>query len=248
MTRVLERGDVFFFYRPKVDVDEVRSGDDVARFFFVLDPDELDWDRMVVVGRKRLPDAERHERAWALVAKVEGSPEEVRDDLEPRVYRTKTRGLRVRRRARPVGEGRYLLADHEGHTHLAYGLELPPEPLAAQRLFGIDRQASYIVAVRNPEMPAPPSAGLPASGPVELPPELRRRFGARRWLAVEDRALLDHPGVQLVLIGADDAAEEELGVRVDTESETLATSELLADLGLRPGELRLEPWVQGKLR
>jgi hypothetical protein len=248
MTRVLERGDVFFFYRPKVDVDEVRSLDDVARFFFVLDPDELDWDRMVVVGRKRLPDAERHERAWALVAEVEGSPEEVRDDLEPRVYRTKTRGVRVRPRARPVGEGRYLLADHEGHTHLAYRLELPPEPLEAQRLFGIDRQASYIVAVRNPEVPAPPSAGLPRVRPVGLPPELLRRFGARRWLAVEDRALLDHPGVQLVLIGADDAAEEELGVRVETESETLATSELLADLGLRPGELPLEPWVQGKLR
>jgi hypothetical protein len=157
---------VFFFYRPKVDADEVRSLDDVARFFFILDPDELDWDRMVVVGRKRLPDAERHERAWALVAEVEASPERVRGDLGPRVYRTKTRGVRVRPTARPVGEGRYVLADHEGHTHLAYGLELPSEPLDAQRLFGIDRQASYIIAVRNPEMPPPPGAGLPRARPV----------------------------------------------------------------------------------
>jgi hypothetical protein len=248
VTRVLERGDVFFFYRPKVDAHEVRSLDDVARFFFIMDPDELDWDRMVVVGRKRLPDTERHERAWALVAEVAASAEDVRDDLGPRVYRTRTRGVRVRPAARPVGEGRYVVADHDGHTHLAYGLELPPEPLEAQQVFGIDRQASYVVAVRNPTMPAPPGAGLPRVGRVELPPELLRRFGARRWLPVEDRALLDHPGVQLVLIGADEAAEEELGVRLETESETLATSELLSDLGLRPGELPLEPWVQGKLR
>lgn len=247
MTRALERGDVFFFYRPRVGVTEVRSLDDVARFFFVLDPDANGRDRLVVVGRKRLPDPERHERVWALVAAVGARPPELRDDLGPRVYETKTRGLRFQPEARPVGEGRYVLADHDGHTHLAYALELPPQPGEAQQLFNLEREASVIVAVRNPDAPAPPGTGLPRSRRADLPPELRDRFGDRRWLPV-DPALLDHAGIELVLIGAAADVEAELGIELDTEAETLATSELLADLALSPGDLPLEPWVEGRPR
>ena len=38
MSTTLERGDIFF-YRPRVGIDEVRSLEDVQRFFFVLHPD-----------------------------------------------------------------------------------------------------------------------------------------------------------------------------------------------------------------
>jgi hypothetical protein len=237
MARELERGDVFFFYRPRVGVTEVRSLDDVARFVFVLDPDAHGCDRLLVVGRKRLPDPERHERAWALVAEVTQRPDELRDDLEARTYETRTRGLRQQPGARPVGEGRYVLADHDGHSHLAYALELPAEPGEAQRLFNLHREASFIVAVRNPDSPAPPGTGLPRSRRADLPRALRDRFGDRRWLPVDDPAMLDHPGIELVLIGAAEQVEEELGIRLDTEAETLETSELLADLRLRPGDV-----------
>ena len=239
MARVLERGDVFFFYR---------SPDDVARFFFVVGADARGCARLVVVGRKRLPDPERHDREWAVVAEVARRPDELRDAVARRVYETKTRGLRVQPEARPVGEGRYALADHDGHTHLAYGLELPREPGEAQRLFAIDREASLIVAVRNPDAPAHPDAGLPRSRRPDLPQRLRDRFADRRWIAVDDPELLDHPGVELVLIGAAKDAEGELGLDIDTEAEDLATSELLADLRLRPGEVPLEPWLEGRLR
>ena len=247
MTRVLERGDVFFFYRPRVGLREARSLADVARFFFMLDPDGPEGDRMIVVGRKRLPDPGRHERAWALVTAVTRRPAELRDAVAPHVYETKTRGLRRQPEARPVGEGRYVLADHDGHTHLAYGLELPPRPGPAQELFSVDREASFIVAVRNPDAPAPPNAGLPRSRRAELPPEVRDRFAGRRWLAA-DPTLLDHPGVELVLIGASHDAEDELGVALDTEAEDLTTSELLADLRIGPGELPLDPLSDGRLR
>jgi hypothetical protein len=248
MTRVLERGDVFFFYRPRVGVTEVRSPDDVARFFVVLGPDGSRRERLVVVGRKRLPDPERHERAWALVAEVAERPQALREAVERRVYETKTRGVRVQPEGRPLGEGRYVLADHDGHTHLAYGLELPEEPGEAQDLFNVRREASLVVAVRNPDAPAPPGAGLPRGRRAELPPRLRERFADRRWLAVEDPELLDHTGIELVLIGAATDAEEELGVRLDTEHERLATSELLSGLRLRGDELPLDPLTQGELR
>src|SRR3954469_24070228 len=169
MTRALERGDVFFFHRPRVGVAEARTLDDVARFFFVLDPDARGCDRVVVVGRKRLPDPESHERAWALVAEV-GRPRELREGLGTRAYQTKTRGLRVQPEARAVGKGRYVLAGHDGHSHLAYALELPREPREAQRMFNLGRDASFIVAVRIPDAPAPPGPGLPRRRRAELPP------------------------------------------------------------------------------
>jgi hypothetical protein len=222
MTRALERGDVFFFHRPRVGVAEARTLDDVAHFFFLLEPDARGCDRVVVVGRKRLPDPERHERAWALVAEVR----------RPRERRESRPG------ARAVGEGRYLLADHDGHSHLAYALKLPRAPGEAQRMFNVGRDANFILAVRNPDAPAPPGTGLPRSRRAQLPPDVRERFGARRWLAVEDPALLDHPGIELVLIGAAADVEDELGLALDTEAETLVASELLADLGMVQRALR----------
>src|SRR3954447_94223 len=160
MSTVLETGDLFFFYRPRVDAEDVRSLDDVQRFFLVMKPDGTSRFRRIIVGPKRLPDPERHARFWACVAEVAKSPDELRDDIERTTYETRTRGVRIQSEARPAGEGRYALVDHEGHTHLAYVLELPREPGAAQNLFGIEREASYVIAVRNPEAAAPSGAGL----------------------------------------------------------------------------------------
>ena len=247
MTEVLERGDVSFFYRPRVDVEKVRGAGDVARMLFVLEPDARHPTRLIVVGRKRLPDPARHERAWALVAEVAGRPDELREALLQRAYETRTRGVRVRPAARPAGEGRYVIATHEDHSHLAYGLELPPEPGEAQRLLGLCREASFIVAVRNPDAPAPPGAGVPRSRRAQLPPQLLERFGGRRWHAVDDPALLDHPGVELLLIGAHADVESELGIALDLEAEDLAAAELFARLRLRPDELPRDALLRGGL-
>jgi hypothetical protein len=247
MTDVLERGDVFFFYRPRVGVEAVRGPGDIARMMFVLDPDGRGPARLVVVGRKRLPEPARHERAWALVAGVAEDREALRDELLPRAYETQTRGVRVRPAARPAGEGRYALATHERHSHLAYGLELPPEPGEAQRALDIRRQASFVVAVRNPDAPAPPGTGLPRRRRPQLPAELRERFGRRRWHAVDDPALLDQPGVELLLIGANEDVESELGIALDLAAEEIATAELFTDLRVRPGELPDDALVRGQL-
>ena len=237
MTRVLERGDVFFFFKPRIGATAVRSLDDVARFFFILDRDGMGAERMVIVGRKRLPDLDSHERAWSLVTEVADRPEKLRDRVRSRVYQTKTRGLRVEPAAQPVGEGRYLLADHDGHSHFAYELELPPEPGEVQQMFGVHRDASFVIALRNPDAPAPPGTGLPRSRRAYLPPEVKERFRGRRWLAIDDASLLDYSGVELVLIGARRDAEDELGIELDTEAETVASSELLHELDVRPDVL-----------
>jgi hypothetical protein len=231
VSRVLERGDVFFFYRPRVGVADVARLEDVQRFFLVLGAEGAERHRRLIVGRKRLPDPRTHERAWAFVVEVAGRPAAL---LEPET--------------RPAGEGRYALVDHGGHTHLAYVLELPREPGEAQRLFNIRREASFIVAVRNPDAPAPPGAGLPRRRRPELPPELLERFRGRRFIPVEPPAFLDHAGTEIVLIGAAEDAEEELGVAFDAEEERLDTADVFAKLRLPREQVPIEPLTEGELR
>jgi hypothetical protein len=248
MSTVLETGDLFFFYRPRVDVEAVRSLDDVQRFFLVMKPDGINRFRRIVVGPKRLPDPERHERFWAFVAEVAESPDELRDDIERATYETRTRGMRVQPEARPAGEGRYALVDHERHTHLAYVLELPRVPGAAQSLFGIEHEASYVIAVRNPDAPAPPGAGLDPRQRARYPEELKERFRGRRFVAVEVPRLLDYEGAEIVLIGASEDVGGELGIELDTEDERVAEADIFDRLRITPAELPTEPLERGELR
>jgi hypothetical protein len=248
MTEALERGDIFWFYRPRVGVEQVRDLDDVQRFFFILGPDGTSRYRRLVVGRKRMPEPASHEREWAFVAEVTDDPEELRADLEAVRYETKTRGERVLAPARPADEGRYVIADHRGHTHLATGLELPPAPGPVQRRFGIVEQASYIVAVRNPDVDVPPGTGLPPERRADFPPELRERFRGRRFAPLHPPSYLDYPGAEIVLIGSATDAEPELGIELDAEQERLEEADVFAKLGLRPGDVPAEPLARGEWR
>jgi hypothetical protein len=179
---LFERGTLLFLYRPRVGVERVRGVDDVQRFMVVLEPDGKRRARELIIGRKRMPDPATHEREWAFVADAAEELEAVRD-------------------AEHAGEAGYALVTHEDHTHLEYVLH-PPAPDRLQRRLGIRREASYVVEVRNPDAPAPRGAGLPESRRADFPPALRERFGDRRFIPLDPPDLLDHVGVELVLIGA----------------------------------------------
>ena len=55
---VLEEGDIFFFYRPRVEVEEVRGREDVQRLYMIMTPRRPRPGpfRVLVIGRKRLPE------------------------------------------------------------------------------------------------------------------------------------------------------------------------------------------------
>jgi hypothetical protein len=72
---VLERGDIFFLYRPRVEEEHPSSLADVQRFFIVLRPEGGKKLRLLAVGRKRLPDVGEHERFWGFVDTVTDSAE-----------------------------------------------------------------------------------------------------------------------------------------------------------------------------
>lgn len=54
---------------------------------------------------------------------------------------------------------------------------------------------------------------------------MRDRFGSRRFITA-DPDLLDREGVEAMLIGAAHDAEEELGVDLDAESESIESAEI----------------------
>lgn len=233
---VIEKGDIFFFYRPRVEAEEVRGREDVQRLFMTLAPDEPHKHyRLFVLGRKKLPrakggrDGER--RNWALNVRTTDSPEDIRRELLGKEYTTETRGERHAGAARPVGEGKYELFRHGDHTELAYVLELPEKPGPAQQELAIERQASFVVAVKNPEVSIP---GFPA--PKEPPaygPELEANFGHRRWIDAGDPALIDKEHAQLLLIAAESgAAVDELGLALEKEEEKRTTAEVCKQLAL----------------
>jgi hypothetical protein len=144
---VLERGNIYFAYRPRVQAQTAHGFDDVQRFYVVLSPRGKASYRLIVIGQKKLPAVTgRGDRmAWGFVEEVSSRPEDVEDELDPRRYFTKTRGEREQPAARPAGEGVYAVARHDRHTHLGYVLELPEKPGEVQRALNIGEDGNYIV-------------------------------------------------------------------------------------------------------
>jgi hypothetical protein len=246
---VLERGDIFFFYRPRVHPPDEepppKSLDQIERSYIVLRPRNKAHYRLLVIGRKRLPDVTKHEKEWAFVAMVSSNPDDIEEDLKGEKYETKTRGERVKPAARPAGEGVYALVRHEDHTHIAYALELPERLGPVQRELQIEREASYIVSVKNPEAPSPPEAGLPPEEAAKYPKALEERFHGRRFLPADPPDLLDYPGAQLLLIGASPDVRGELGLELNPDRENERTAEIFRDLRLAKSQFKVEPLFKG---
>jgi len=247
---LLERGDLWFFYMPRVrpqpdlpfEADERVAGmGDVQRLHVILHAHGGGAFRRLLVGRKRMPDVGR-QKFWAEVERVAESADEVVAELRRFEYETKTRGRRVQPPARAAGQGVYAVARHGSHAHLAYRLRQPRAPGEVQRALRILPEASYIAAAFNPE--APPRLGRRRAFSGELPAWARERFAGRRFAPL-DPHLLDVEGLELVLLGASHDVEAELGIDLDPEPERL---DLLRDLHLDPRDHPVAPAIDGDWR
>jgi hypothetical protein len=237
---VVERGDIFFLYRPRVNEDDPSGLSDVQRFFMVLRPDRGKI-RLLVVGRKRLPDPGRHERNWGFVAKVAQAPAAIEQDLREETYETKTRGERRQPAARPAGEGRYAVALIDGQMHLAYVLERPEQPAEVQRAFRIAPEASFALSVNNPEADSPPGTGLGERQEADYPERLQREFRGRRFDR-EDVRLLDAEGAEFILVGT--RTDPEAAYRVDLDAGRHA--DILRELQMAKSRHPIRPLFEGK--
>ncbi|WP_214367809.1 hypothetical protein [Pseudonocardia sp. H11422] len=242
----LERGHLFFCYRPRVGVQRARGPTDVQRFYMIMKPDGKRLFRRVIVGRKRLPDVAAHEREWAFVDLVSPDPEDMEDERDPRPYRTTTRGPRVETPARPAGESVYVVARHDTHTHLAHVLELPSSPGPVQRDLRITPEASFVVTVRNPDADPGPRPGLPPPRRPDYPETLGAEFAGRRFIELDPPDLLDYPGTEIVLVGATQCVERELGVTLRPQHRTADSAAFFHELMMERDLHPLAPLTSGQ--
>lgn len=88
--RLLERGDIYFLYRPRVDTEHVHGLKDVERFYILLKPWRPPRYRLIIIGRKRLPDPKEHNRFWGFVWRVFKDRAELNQELGAQEYVTET--------------------------------------------------------------------------------------------------------------------------------------------------------------
>lgn len=251
---VLETGNIYFVYRPKVqekqgEEEPVEGLEDIQRFNVVLKPNGKKTYRMLVMGRKQLPDATKQgDQAWGFVEAVSKDPGKLEQSLRAQTYQTQTRGERELPAARPAGEGVYQIVRHGDHTHLAYALELPMTPGEAQDDLNIEPEGNYILQVKNPTKSSPRNAGLPRQERADLPNKLQASFKGRRFASVESLEILEYEGVELLLIAASDKHAKDLGVELDPEKETEQSAEILSDLRMRKSRHPIEPLLSGEWR
>lgn len=132
----------------------------MQRFHVVLKPQRAERVRLLVVGRKRLPDVAQHERFWGFVDRLADSAAALEPDLRAVEYATQSRGERHLPAVRPAAEGVYAIGLLDGRMRLSYVLELPKHPGEVQRAFKIAPEASFILAIKNPEAGSPPGSAL----------------------------------------------------------------------------------------
>ena len=184
MPEVLERGDVQFFFRPKVqeaDADTVELG--VQSLFLILSPETKTSHRRLRVGKNRMPMTGR-ERFWVKVERVGSLQRILGVKLESETYATKTRGERYQPGARPVATGSYELVRDKEHIRFTY--------TAAP--FGFED--------------APDELAVPETGRHRV--LWKRSPGGRAvWTSAGDIATLDVEGTQIVLVGPSASTEND---------------------------------------
>lgn len=256
-SEILEYGDIYFFYRPKVGSPNVKSIDDVRRFFMVTVPERTTTKndnektnrqlyRLFVIGKKSLPEirtseARSSERYWARVGGIFERSEDLTKELLSDEFRKGDA-------ARPVGEGKYAIVSHQNHAELAYILELPKEPGEAQKELGIEKEASYIITVINPIKPVPegyPSADQSPRYPDSIQQEFR---DDENFIPLtRNLDLINYQNAQIILIGAregKDTIKRDIGIEIKEESDS---ADIFSKLRVRKEQIPVRPIIEGEL-
>ncbi|KAK3431034.1 hypothetical protein EUGRSUZ_E02931 [Eucalyptus grandis] len=227
---IQERGEIFFFYRPKLERCAAHGADDVQCLYIVLRPesgerpieekqdphsgkegsDPNSSDKATAEGghgSQGLPDPSKRSRPqWGFVEMVTTKIDDVKSALKVEEYDTSTRGHRHTAAARALGEGVYRILRHKSkgkkvHTHLTYKLEFPPEDEK--------REPQESLNFR----------GLQSKRKAVFPAHLQGQFGQLRYSQADPPDFLNYEGCELLLISAPDDIEEELGLELKAEGE-----------------------------
>lgn len=224
MSRLLEQGDIYFFYEPREEARRVTGPQEVDRLYLILSGDHQFGRhcRLLALEGPVLPTAKAGEPGGSAAVRVEAASNRP-EDMANALASHRVRGATAQKRGpiqRPAGEGRYALVEHEGHSDLDYVLELPQVPGPVQRELGIQPTASYRIGLKQ--------------------------VGETR--PILDPSAMDSAGVDLVLEAEAAEVPQEIQDQVRVQREDAGTAEIFAELKLRKSTYPLEPLLQGEWR
>jgi hypothetical protein len=265
-TEILEYGDIYFFYRPKVRSEQVKGIEDIRRFFMITAPEQRtdgtnDYSqiyRLFVIGKKSLPtirksEARASERYWARVGGIFRNPGDLTKELLSDEFRKGDA-------ARPVGEGKYAIVEYRNHAELAFILEMPKEPGEAQKELGIEKEASYIISVINPKNIGSPTEDYPSTEePAKYPPEVLEKFNeTEKFISLTNNTkFIDYKNAQIILIGAregKDVIKSDIGIDLeieeggdeDNQTQQQQFADIFSKLKLRKDQIPIRPLIEGR--
>ncbi|KAK6267825.1 hypothetical protein QUC31_011985 [Theobroma cacao] len=202
---IQERGEIFFFYRPKVNKPEAHRVDDAQRLCIVLRPESSER----LVEEKQDPQSgEEGAKEKSNQGQSGSGKNEYEGGKGRQEYDTSTRGHRRNFPARAVGEGVYRILRHNSgkkkmHTHLIYKIEFPPEDEEnePQESLNIKREGSFVIQIKNPEQPGKSQfRGLQKKRKAAFPAHLQGQLGQNRYHPADPPDFLNYEGCEFLLI------------------------------------------------
>ena len=217
---ILEKGIVYFFFRPRVNISDPQSTSDIARSYLVLRPlphgaalsdgtiPEGNNSRLIALPKKVLPVSGK-DRFLVFVEKAQASFTELKNDfMSASDYATKTQGTSHSPPVTPVAEGVYAITTTGSASHLAYMTTIPGSLGEVQHDIGLRDSGAFVVSAKNPQFPSPANAGIGAD--PGYPEEIVREFRERRWMPLQPK-LLDYVNTQFLLIGESKGVDGAVG-------------------------------------
>lgn len=207
---ILEKGILYFVYRGRVNIDDPKEVQDIARSYIVLRPlphgaklgdgpigDDKNC-RLIAVPKKTLP-LTGNDKWTAFVEKANISFKDLKDGfLQSSDYETSTQGTQHTPAVSPAAEGVYAITTTGRETHLAYIITIPSPLGEVQHDLGIQEKGSFITSVKNPKAPGPSNADLGSDPGYSS--ELQNEFRSLRWAPLKPDHL-NYESCQFLMIG-----------------------------------------------
>eukprot|EP01119_Soliformovum_irregulare_P024093 TRINITY_DN8567_c0_g1_i1.p1 TRINITY_DN8567_c0_g1~~TRINITY_DN8567_c0_g1_i1.p1 ORF type:complete len:400 (-),score=124.40 TRINITY_DN8567_c0_g1_i1:255-1454(-) len=247
---ILERGHIYFFYRPKVELSQVTNFDEIQKTFIVLsrhslvsaNPTDDPLFRIIRIGKKKLPSTEEHNRFWGIVEEASDDMSNLERLIDEDHYTTITQGERTNFASRLVGGGVYAIVQHKNATHLAYVLEMPKEIGETQKLLNIQNEGSFYIALKNP------TTYDHTEYASTMPSWVNHSFKGRTWNPALPIELLNFKGMEMVLIGESNDLKSEFGkVGAEIEREGRLIDQSLFSELKEAHNVPLDPMLSGRL-
>lgn len=208
--RTIEQGSISFLHRPRVE--ESADDSDMQRLLILLSPEESAFERLLAIGRRRLPrSSRRSDRFWGFVDLVLTA-----EDMSAALGTQMNIQGHVPAAQKFAG-GSYEICMDGGDAHLRWHVA-HLEPSSAAFEMQVEKDADYILTIANPDPGAWGLHEVPDLQrqlfdelelhvllPTRFPATLQERFGNRHLLGLDSTEWLDHPGAEIVFIGAGEA-------------------------------------------